>query len=108
MPDEQQAHASVFERHIQTAIQVLLVALVLWAGQQLVVTGNRVVSLEVQVSALQTIMNRQEAVFYTIRDSERDFGYVTRMLGECRDNTNSLRERLNRLDERIKNAEVMR
>jgi DUF1009 family protein len=108
MPAEQQIQASIFERHIQTGIQVLLVALVLWAGQQLVATGNRVVSLEVQVSALQKIMNRQESLYYTIRDSERDFGYVSRMLGECRDNANALRERVNQIDERLKNAEVMR
>ncbi|GAA0710989.1 hypothetical protein GCM10009022_44050 [Vreelandella titanicae] len=46
MPQERDVKPSVFERHMQTGIQVLLVALIIWAGTELVKLGQQLVVLE--------------------------------------------------------------
>ena len=40
MAEEQTVKPSVFERHLQTAIQLILVALLAWAGLKLVELGE--------------------------------------------------------------------
>lgn len=99
---------SGFERHAQTAIQVMLLALVLWAGQQLVNTGNRMVALEVQVSALEQVISKAGATYYTQRDAERDLRHWSASIETCRENSRALVQRVNEIDQRLRNFEVMK
>jgi hypothetical protein len=75
-------NGSAFERHFQTGIQLLLIALLLWAGQQLVQTGTRVVSLEVKVTALEMAMTSNMDDRYRARDAARDFESIRREMAE--------------------------
>ena len=92
-----------FERHLQTGIQLLLIALVVWAGQQLVQTGTRVVSLEVKVTALEMAMNSNMDDRYRARDAQRDFEAVRREMAQ----TEHRHEMYHRnIEERIKKLEA--
>jgi len=79
---ENQPDVRPVERHIQTAIQVILVALIFWAGQQLVQTSHRVVSLEVKVQALEHSMTGNMDDRYRARDAQRDFDAIRREMSE--------------------------
>jgi len=79
---ENQPDVRPVERHIQTAIQVLLMALIFWAGQQLVQTSHRVVSLEVKVEALEMSMQGSMDDRYRARDAQRDFDAIRREIAE--------------------------
>jgi hypothetical protein len=79
---EDERNGSAFERHFQTGIQLLLIALLLWAGQQLVQTGTRVVSLEVKVTALEMAMTSNMDDRYRARDAARDFEGIRREMAE--------------------------
>jgi hypothetical protein len=99
--------SSIFERHLQTAIQIILVALIIWAGQQLVNTSNRVVSLEVKVGALETHIRSATSELYTERQAQRDQALLWEAIRTCQQNTDRLRERVNAIDVRIKNVEAL-
>lgn len=62
MPQERDVEPSVFERHMQTGIQVLLVALIIWAGTELVKLGQQSVVLEERLTTQGLMLNelRQE------------------------------------------------
>ena len=94
---------TTFERHFQTAIQITLVALIIWAGQQLVTTSHRVVSLEVKVGALEAAVMQGTDDRYRARDAERDFNTIRRELAE----SNRLHDTYHRnIEERLKKLEA--
>ena len=93
---------NTFERHFQTAIQITLVALIIWAGQQLVTTSHRVVSLEVKVGALEAAVMQGTDDRYRARDAQRDFDAMRREMTE----TNRLHDIYHRnIEDRIKKLE---
>jgi hypothetical protein len=107
MPEDEKMVSSGFERHIQTVIQIVLVALIIWAGQQLVNTSNRVVSLEVKVGALETHIRSATSDLYTERQAQRDQAILWEAVRGCQGNVDRLRERVNAIDVRIKNVEAL-
>jgi hypothetical protein len=104
---ESQPDVRPVERHIQTAIQVILVALIFWAGQQLVQTSHRVVSLEVKVQALEHSMTGNMDDRYRARDAARDQALIWEAIRGCQANVDRLRDRVNAVDVRIKNVEAL-
>ncbi|WP_141101340.1 hypothetical protein [Halomonas campaniensis] len=70
---------SVFERHMQAGIQVLLVALIIWAGTELVKLGQQSVVLEERLTTQGLMLNelRQELrewgdTYYRTTDARRE------------------------------------
>lgn len=83
MPQERNVNPSVFERHMQTGIQVLLVALCIWAGAQLVKLGQQSVVLEERLAtqALTLHEMRQELrswgdTYYRTADAQRELSDI--------------------------------
>jgi hypothetical protein len=102
MTDQQQLDVRPFERHAQTVIQVILVAVLIWAGQQLIQTSHRVVSLEVKVQALEVSMTGNMDDRYRARDAQRDFDALRREMAE----SNRIHDLYHsRVEERLKKLE---
>lgn len=83
MPQEQDVKPSVFERHMQTGIQVLLVALILWAGTELVQIGRQSAVLEERLATqgLTLQQMRQELrgwsdTYYRKADAQRELDEI--------------------------------
>ncbi|MDQ7731608.1 hypothetical protein QT231_02790 [Halomonas sp. SpR1] len=83
---------SVFERHMQTGIQVLLVALIIWAGSELVKLGQQSVVLEERLTTQGLMIQemRQELkswgdTYYRASDARRDLDEIESRI----DNLNS-------------------
>lgn len=77
------ANRSMFERHLQTAIQVVLVALILWSGSQLVQIGQQSAVLEErlttqaeQLSELRRELKEWSDLFYRRTDAERELDQI--------------------------------
>ncbi len=74
---------SAFERHMQTAIQVLLVGLLLWAGTELVKLGQQSAVLEERLTTQGTMLYelRQELkvwgeTYYRATDARRELDHI--------------------------------
>ncbi|CAM0554250.1 hypothetical protein EHLJMEHL_04346 [Vreelandella titanicae] len=83
MPQERDVKPSVFERHMQTGIQVLLVALIIWAGTELVKLGQQSVVLEERLTTQGLMLNelRQELrewgdTYYRTTDARRELDEI--------------------------------
>lgn len=83
MPQERNVKPSVFERHMQTGIQVLLVALIIWAGTELVKLGQQSVVLEERLTTQGLMLNelRQELrewgdTYYRTTDARRELDEI--------------------------------
>lgn len=92
MPQERNVKPSVFERHMQTGIQVLLVALIIWAGSELVKLGQQSVVLEERLTTQGLMIQemRQELkswgdTYYRASDARRDLDEIESRI----DNLNS-------------------
>jgi len=86
---------SIFERHLQTAIQLTLVALLAWAGLRLVSLGEhtavlreRLVSQGEQIESLRRDLRDWSDLYYRKSDAAREIG--------------NLQNRVTRLEEEIR------
>jgi len=98
---EQTVKPSVFERHLQTGIQVVLVILLTWAGTELVALGKntavlqeRLVHQGQQLSDMRRELREWSDVYYRQSDAERDL--------------DDIRRRIEVLDSRVSNLEGAR
>lgn len=64
---------SLMERHIQTAIQIVLVALIIWFGQSTLDVKDKVARLEEQIRSVQRDLTSAHADRYTSAQATRDF-----------------------------------
>ena len=64
------------ERHLQTGIQVILVALILWFGQSTLDVKDKVARLEEQIRGLQRDLSSATTNRYTSDQATRDFEAV--------------------------------
>lgn len=74
-----------FERHMQTAIQIVLVGLVAWMGSTTQTTAVEVAELKAELRSLRREMielKEQTRQTYTRSDAERDFGVRDRRLDD--------------------------
>lgn len=92
---------SVLERHLQTGIQVILVALIIWFGQSTLDVKDKVARLEEQIRSIQKDITTASADRYTGTQATRDFESLNRRLSlierqqeEQAEWTRSLRDRL--------------
>jgi len=67
---------SPLERHLQTAIQVVLVALIIWFGQSTLDVKDKVARLEEQIRSLQRDISNAAADRYTGSQATRDFDSI--------------------------------
>lgn len=88
---------SVFERHMQTAIQVLLVALILWAGTELVQIGRQSAVLEERLATqgLTLQQMRQELrswndTYYRKADAQRELDEIENRIDNLHDRVSAL------------------
>jgi len=86
---------NVFERHLQTGIQLTLVALLAWAGLKLVTLGEhtavlreRLVYQGEQIESLRRDLRDWSDLYYRKSDAAREIG--------------SLEDRVTRLEEEIR------
>lgn len=85
---------SRFERHLQTGIQIILVALLAWAGMELVNLGKSTAVLQErlvyqgrQITDLRAELRDWSEVYYRQSDANRDLDAIS--------------ERISGLDERV-------
>lgn len=91
---------TMFERHLQTAIQILLVALLGWSGLELVNLGKNTAVLQERLAYQGQLINELRAelrdwsgLYYRKSDAERE-------LGSIRNDLRRLTERVADLEER--------
>ncbi|MDR5868088.1 hypothetical protein [Halomonas koreensis] len=72
---------SMLERHLQTGIQLLLVALLGWAGLELVALGKSTVALQErltyqgeQITSLRRELRDWSELYYRQSDADREIG----------------------------------
>lgn len=80
MTPERPVKPSVFERHLQTAIQLILVALLAWAGLRLVELGEnsavlreRLIYQGEQISQLRRELREWSDIYVRRSDADREF-----------------------------------
>ncbi len=73
----------MFERHLQTGIQLLLVGLIAWAGLELVALGKSTVALQERLTYQGELINDLRAeirgwsdLYYRKADAEREIGDI--------------------------------
>lgn len=94
MAEEQDVKPSVFERHMQTGIQVLLVALIIWAGAQLVSLGQQSVVLEERLTT-------QGIMLMEMREELRSWGDTYYRTVDAKRELNEIESRIHDLDSRV-------
>jgi hypothetical protein len=90
---------SAFERHIQTAIQILLVALLLWAGTELVKLGQ-------QSAVLQERLTHQAATLAEMRRELKDWGDTYYRSSDAQRELDGIETRIDELDSRVSALEA--
>ncbi|WP_227369831.1 hypothetical protein [Halomonas sp. M20] len=92
---------SVFERHMQTAIQVILVLLVGWAGMKLVTIGEssavlreRLLYQGEQIERLRRDLRDWSNVYYTKSDADREIGSLKSSVESIKSSVSGLRDRI--------------
>ena len=81
------------EKHIQTTIGAVMVALLMWVGYSISEMSKSVARLEVQVDNLQQEVKRLQGDRYTKADSARDLGAVYKTLEDHTERLRSLEQR---------------
>lgn len=94
MPQEHDVKPSVFERHMQTGIQVLLVALIIWAGTQLVNLGQQSVVLEERLAT-------QGLTLQEMREELRSWGDTYYRTVDAKRELNDIEGRIDNLNSRV-------
>lgn len=94
MAEEIDVKPSVFERHMQTGIQVLLVALIIWAGTELVKLGQQSVVLEERLAT-------QGMTLQEMRHELRSWGDMYYRTADAQRDLNEIEGRINSLDSRV-------
>ena len=100
MLQERNVKPSVFERHMQTGIQVLLVALIIWAGTELVKLGQQSVVLEERLTTQGLMLNelRQELrewgdTYYRTTDARRELDEIEGRIDNLNSRVSALESR---------------
>lgn len=88
----------MFERHFQTGIQVVLVALILWAGAQLVEIGQQSAVLEERLAVQGTQIQE-------LRDELRTWSDMFYRRTEAQRELDGIEERIDSLDGRVSSLE---
>ncbi|MBZ9576720.1 hypothetical protein [Modicisalibacter sp. MOD 31.J] len=90
---------NVFERHLQTGIQLILVALLGWAGLKLVSLGEdsaalreRITYQGAQIASLRSDLRDWSNLYYRKADASRE-------IGALQDDVRALKQRVSRLEE---------
>ena len=90
---------SVFERHLQTGIQLLLVALLGWAGLKLVSLGEdnavlreRLIYQGDQISSLRRDLRDWSNLYYRKTDADRE-------IGDLQEDVRLLKQRVSAIEE---------
>ncbi len=90
---------SIFERHLQTAIQLTLVALLAWAGLKLVTLGEHTAVLRErlayqgeQIESLRRDLRDWSDLYYRKSDANRE-------IGTLQEEVRGLRQRVTNLEE---------
>lgn len=103
------------ERHVQTAIQIILVALILWSGQSTLEIKDKVARLEEQFRAVQKDLAIATNDRYTASQATRDFDNLSRRMASLEkqqeDTTEwmrNLRDRYIALEADVRNAGLQR
>ncbi len=91
----------MLERHIQTFIQVLLVALLSWAGLQLVKLGQQSAVLEERLTSQGMLLNE-------LRAELKDWGDLYYRRADARRELDSIESRIESLDTRVADLERRR
>ena len=93
--------ASPLERHIQTVIQVVLVALLIWSGQSIIELKDKMARVEEKLTSLQQSANDR----YPKSQAALEFGALKRHIEdierEQNKDTESLREWMQSLRDRV-------
>lgn len=91
---------SMFERHLQTGIQLLLVGLLGWAGLKLVSLGEDNAALQErliyqgdQISSLRRDLRDWSNLYYRKSDASRD-------IGALQEDIRSLKQRVSAIEEK--------
>jgi hypothetical protein len=101
MPQEHDVKPSVFERHMQTGIQVLLVALIIWAGTELVKLGQ-------QSAVLEERLATQGLTLMEMREELRAWGDTYYRVADAKRELNDIESRISNLDSRVSAIEDRR
>lgn len=104
-PSTASHHRSIFERHLQTGIQLLLVALLGWAGLKLVTLGEntavlreRLVYQGEQLASLRRELRDWSDLYYRKRDAAREIGDIHSNLGTLESDLATLEARVSDLE----------
>ena len=89
------------ERHVQTIIQVVLVALILWSGQSTLEIKDKVARLEEQIRALSKDVTTASADRYTGAQAARDFDSIHRRMTQFEKDNETMNEWVRSLRDRI-------
>ncbi|MCA8865300.1 MULTISPECIES: hypothetical protein [unclassified Halomonas] len=89
----------VFERHMQTGIQVLLVALIIWAGTELVKLGQQSVVLEERLTTQGLMLNE-------LRQELREWGDTYYRTTDARRELDEIEGRIDNLNSRVSALET--
>lgn len=82
MPDEPTSMTRAFERHAQTALVLLLVALLLWVGNTTQQTAVTVAEMRVEIAYLKLSVERPH-----------DHADITQSVGDCQKRLSALEDR---------------
>lgn len=99
MAEEVDVKPSVFERHAQTAIQILLVTLILWAGTELVQIGRQSAVLEERLAS-------QGASLESLRLELRTWSDTYYRASDARRELDQIETRIENLNSRVSALEV--
>lgn len=77
-----QARPSALERHAQTALSAVVVALVLWIGQAVSQQGQTIVRLETQVTSLQQVISSDNRNRYSADRAHAELALRDNRLGQ--------------------------
>lgn len=101
MAEEQDVKPSVFERHMQTGIQSLLVVLIIWAGTQLVNLGQQSVLLEERLAT-------QALTLQEMREELRSWGDTYYRTADANRELSDIEGRIDNLNSRVSALEDVR
>jgi len=59
----------IYERHLQTAIQIIIIAILMWFGNKTILTSDTVIRLELQIVSLNEKIVELQAVIATTKNS---------------------------------------
>ena len=101
MTQERNVRPSIFERYMQTGIQVLLVTLIIWAGSELVKLGQQSVVLEERLTM-------QDLMLQEMRHELKSWGDTYYRTVDARRELDNLEGRINNLNSRVSELEGLR